>query len=55
MKRKPFEGHKFSHIRYMAQAVCECGWESARWIGKGSRAQAYSEFRNHIDQCAVQP
>ena len=48
---KPVEGHKFERIRYMAQAVCGCGWESGRWVGKGARGQAYAEWRGHVERC----
>ena len=51
MAQKPLKGHKFARIRHMTQALCECGWESGRWCGKGARAQAYAEFRSHIDTC----
>jgi hypothetical protein len=51
MLKKPLQGHKFERIRYTAQAVCECGWESSSWCGKGARAQAYAEFHSHIERC----
>lgn len=49
-RNKPTPGHKFGGIRHMAQATCECGWEGARWIGKGSTAEAHKEWRWHIDK-----
>lgn len=55
MAKKPLQGHKFECIRYMAQAVCQCGWESAKWCGKGARGQAYAEFHNHIEKCERNP
>lgn len=52
-KSKPVVGHRFERCRYMTQAVCECGWESAPWIGKGSRRNAFAEWRSHVAQCVA--
>lgn len=50
-KQPRIVGHKFDGCRYLVQTKCQCGWQSAQWIGKGARQNAYSEWHMHLDAC----
>lgn len=52
-KRQPVEGHKCKGARMWFSVSCECGWHSVMFHGEGARAQAYSEWRNHVAKCAA--
>jgi hypothetical protein len=43
-------GHRV-RVSYRVVVQCECEWESATYCGKGARAFAYEEWRQHIDAC----
>ena len=52
-KKKPVPGHKCEGVRMWVSVSCECGWSSSQWgMGKGARASAYSEWRDHAEHCA---
>jgi len=40
-------------IQYGASVSCACGWRSATWFGKGARANAYAEWRSHLEKCLI--
>ena len=41
-----------NRVRVAHQAECKCGWQGAHVYGKGSRSEAWTEWRWHQDnQC----
>ena len=51
-KHTPESGHKFTGAQMGFKSSCECGWSSAVWFGKGSRASAIGEWHSHVSKCA---
>lgn len=49
-KSKKVKGHKRAKVERGARVVCECGWQSAVWYGRGALAQAHGEYHWHLDQ-----
>lgn len=43
-------GHKRAKVLHGVRVVCECGWESANWLGKGAYRQAHGEYHMHLDE-----
>lgn len=46
----PEPGHKLDWISYRVVISCECGWNSGTYCGKGARAFAFQEWRQHVSQ-----
>lgn len=46
------QGHKCRPAQMQVTVSCECGWKSAAWSGKGARASAYDDWRQHIKECS---
>ena len=41
-----------NRVRITHQAECKCGWQGAHFVGKGSRSEAWAEWRWHQkNQC----
>lgn len=43
------KGHKRAKVNRGVEVVCECGWRSAMWFGKGAMTQAHGEYHMHLD------
>lgn len=48
--RRTDPNHK-ARFLYGVTASCSCGWSGATWFGKGSKSNAASEWRSHLDNC----
>jgi len=42
-----FNTHKCQLPVVTVEINCACGWQSAGWVGKGARKNAYAEWREH--------
>lgn len=49
-KPKKVKGHKRAKVLHGVRVVCECGWESANWLGKGAYKQAHGEYHWYLNQ-----
>lgn len=52
-RSKPVDGHRLDRVRYGVEVLCECGWCSCVYYGKGSRREAYAEWRSHLRRCTT--
>lgn len=44
------KGHKCAGTTLTVTVRCECGWQSAGWMGRGARGNAYAEWRGHVEK-----
>lgn len=52
MRKKPLPGHKLGAVSIGHMIRCECGWTSTTCFGRGSRADAYTQWEYHKEKCA---
>ncbi len=51
IKRKAVEGHKCRGVAMWITVSCQCGWRSDDFRGDGARANAYEQWRRHVEKC----